>query len=228
MARQSRAKLASDPPTTQMNFPSDVGVIVDWSGGGQAISLPFPGDPEHVLSRQGPFEDPEDCPVERGIDHGAPRAACLFCVPAVAPIERGQHRLRGEHPGEVVRDRHARSHGRTIGKARQIQEPPVGDPHAVQTGSIRIGSVLAEHADTGPDEPRIAVLWGNAPRLQRAGTEVLTHDVSGSGEPAKEGLSLIGTEVERDTLRTQPSQNRGHFASTYFEARDFAREAALR
>ena len=81
-------------------------------------------------------------------------------VGPVAAVERCRHRLGREHAGEVVRDGDPGTHRRAVGIPGQVEQAAVGDAHAVQPGPSRVGAVLPEHTDSGPDEPRVTVVRG--------------------------------------------------------------------
>ena len=70
---------------------------------------------------------------------------------------------------------------------------------------MRVRPVLAEAADANDDETLGEVARGDVPLLERAGAEVLDHDVGGRGETAEQVLALGGRRSSVTLLRPRPS-----------------------
>ena len=119
-------------------------------------------------------------------------------VRLVPSVERGHGGEGGEGACEVVRDRHAGPHGRTIGIAGQIQQPTERDAESVQPGSGGVGPRLPEDADAHVDELLGEVVGAEVPAFHGAGAEVLAQHVRRCHQSLEELLALGLAEVTGD------------------------------
>ena len=160
----------------------------------EPVALPAADRPQALVRRQRPLQDAQDGSVQGGVDHrtAAPRTR--------RRVQRGDRGMRGEHAGEVVRDRDADAHRRAIGIAGEMQQPAVADPDAVEAGPRRVRAVLAEHRDAHGDEPVGKAVRSDVPLLERARAEVLDDDVGRRCEPPQDVLALVRAQVEGDAL----------------------------
>ena len=127
-------------------------------------------------------------------------AATVGPASGVTSVQRGQGRLGGEHPGEVVGHRHPRSHRWPVRLAGQVEQAPVGHAQPVEPGSAGVRAVLAEGADAHEHQPGVERVGAEAPFLHGPGPEVLAHDVGGRRQPAEEVLALGRAQVAGDAL----------------------------
>ena len=160
------------------------GVVVERRRVREPVALARPHDAEAVVRGERPLENAERGAVERGVDHRARSAARVACV------QRADRGLGREHAGEVVGDRHADAHRRTIGIAGEMQQAAVADADAVETRPGRVRTVLAEHRDAHGDEARVEIVRADVPLLERAGAKVLDEDVGGCREAPQEVLAF--------------------------------------
>ena len=127
-----------------------------------------------------------------GVDDHAP----LVAADALAEEGRGRG-LGDEHPGDVVRDRDGRLDGWQVGRTRHVEQTAVADAEQVESGTLRVGTVLTEHSDAGVDEFRVQVVGPEMPTFHSAGTKVFTEHVRFLSQAPKELLTLRVTEVQR-------------------------------
>ena len=145
---------------------------------------------------------------------------------ALPEAARGIGRLQGRDPrlNQAPEDEHLETPADAVGRAALSSGQARGQELDAKESDPLVHAALLERL-------RLAAGRGHNQgplEASRAGFEPGAHDLPATRfrQSAKE----TGLRLERSSNwdGTQPSQNRGHFASTYFDARDFAREAALR
>ncbi len=120
-----------------------------------------------------------------------------------AAVQRGQRPLGAEHAGQAVAQRQRQPGWRPAGETVEVPQPAGRFGHRGVTGLVCVGPGLpvARHPDQ--DDARVALaehVVTQVPLLQRAGTEVLHHDV-GFLDQIKEQLAAArSAQVQRDGL----------------------------
>ena len=100
-------------------------------------------------------------------------------------LQRRQRADHAEHRRERVADRDADAHRRAIGIARDVAHAAHRLADGAEARPVAVGSGLAEAREPHHDQPGLSrreALVAEAPFLQRAGAEVLHHDVGRAGQ----------------------------------------------
>ncbi len=120
---------------------------------------------------------------------------------AVAMAERGDRGERGVQPGEVVAQKGRRLHRLAIGRAVQREEAARGLRERVVARAVVITAVLPEAADRDQNDvvlARAQLFPADAPAVERAGTEVLDHEVGAAAQVEKDLAAPWRVEIERE------------------------------
>ena len=128
---------------------------------------------------------------------------------SLAGAQRDHDRERGRERGDAVGERERRQERRAVGLAVQRGEAAHRLGERAEAGAPRVRPGLAEAAHARDHEPRVRgrqLVRAGAPALERAGPEVLEHDVRALGE-AQEEVAPVGLrEVERDEPLVAPER----------------------
>ena len=189
----------------------------------QPVALAPAHDAEAVVGGQGVLEDAEDGLVQREV-HGLAAAAMH-----VAVVERDHDRQRVEHAGEVVGDDDAGTHRRPIGVAGEVEEAAEADAVAVEAGAIAVRSGLPVDRRAGDDQVGMLArqhVRPDPPFLERAGLEVLDHDVGLARQCAEQLLAARLAQIERDRLLVAPLHRPPQRRAALVERPDAAHEVA--
>ena len=134
---------------------------------------------------------------QRHIDRRA-LARCL------APVKRGEDRVRGVEPGEQVGDRDPDTHrpatGLAIGQSRQAHQPAHPLDDIVVASARRIRSVLPKASDRGVDQP--GVRGAQAGRvepefLEAPDLEILDQHVGVGRHLANQCRTVVSRKIDR-------------------------------
>jgi hypothetical protein len=161
------------------------------------VSAPSGGlanDPEGADLGQDGLHHVEDRLGERHVDD-------LSLPGSIAVQEREEDADHAVQPAQRVAQREVRANGRLTGRAGDVTQPRHRLAHRCEASALSVGTRLAEPRDARDDQRRLALeqrLGAEAPALERAGPEVLHHDVTVEREAPRERLPRLGVEIERD------------------------------
>jgi hypothetical protein len=119
----------------------------------------------------------------------------------VAPVQRREDALYGEHAGQRVAERDPHPRRRLPGVSGDVPQPAhrLGHRGVARLLAVRPGLAVAGHP--GQDDARVHrrhPVVAEVPPLQRPGPEVLDDDVGALDQAQEQLLSGGGAQVERD------------------------------
>jgi hypothetical protein len=166
---------------------------------------------EHVLD-PGPGVERQEGPGEAGLHVLAKPALLAFVQGREHTVEQG---LGGAERGEV--HRHER---RPIGRRRHalesLEDAQLGVDEVLVARRIGQGALVAEPADRGVDQARVAGrhrIVAEAERLHHARSEAFDHHIGAAGEIQDRLAVVRGVDVEDDALLAAgPEGEGGHLA----------------
>ena len=144
-------------------------------------------DPQPVVLRHGALEHRERRLHQRDVDDLAEPAARH-----VAPVDRGEDPLGGEHARERVTEREVHARRRLVGEAVQVPDPAHRLRHRREPGAVRVRPGLAVAGDARQDDAGVHLaeaVVAEPPALERPRPEVLGDDVGVLDEPQEQLLA---------------------------------------